>query len=78
MNATPQPTDDEKARLALQVGVGMLEIRKLQAPIIDAAEGLRADLERRGWSPTIAEAAAGDWLRAALVASFQPSTGGHR
>ncbi len=41
---------------------GLLEMLDTLSPILDAAEGLKADLERRGWSPTAAEAVALEWL----------------
>lgn len=31
------------------------------APLFDAGEGMKADLERRGWSPAVAEALAHQW-----------------
>ncbi|MGI5404153.1 hypothetical protein ACQEVG_32825 [Streptomyces sp. CA-135486] len=41
--------------------VGALE------PIYDTADGMRRDLESRGWSPTMAEQAAGTWLCTTLA-----------
>lgn len=35
-------------------------------PLFDAADGMRADLERRGWSPTKAEQIAHQWLTLVL------------
>ena len=35
-------------------------------PMIDAADGMRADLTRRGWSETAAEQIAQSWLIAAI------------
>lgn len=37
-------------------------------PMFDTADGMRADLERRGWSPTAAEAMAASWLATGLAA----------
>ncbi len=36
-------------------------------PVLDAADGMRADLERRGWSPTAAESVAQQWLQGAIA-----------
>lgn len=48
-----EPSDDnDKTRMAL------LEVVPTLAPIYEFAEGQRAELERRGWSPTAAESAA--------------------
>lgn len=37
------------------------------APLFEAAEGMKADLERRGWSPTAAETIALQWVQLMLV-----------
>jgi hypothetical protein len=39
----------------------------LLAPLFDAADGMRADLLARGWTPQIAEYLAGQWLAAMLT-----------
>ncbi|MFD9205945.1 hypothetical protein ACFVZM_06655 [Streptomyces sioyaensis] len=36
-------------------------------PIYDAADGMKAELISRGWSPTQAEQSAGAWLTATLT-----------
>lgn len=36
------------------------------SPLFDAADGMKADLERRGWSPTMAEAIAHQWISLVL------------
>jgi hypothetical protein len=33
----------------------LLEVSEDFAPMLDAADGMRAEMERRGWSPTAAE-----------------------
>ena len=43
---------------------GLLLMAEQMAPIFDAADGMRADLEKRGWSPTAAEQVALAWLMA--------------
>ncbi len=44
----------------------MLDVNEAFAPILDAADGMRAELERRGWSPTMAEGLAGQYLAALM------------
>ena len=40
----------------------MIELVDNFAPLLDAADGMRADMKRRGWSPTASEQAALTWL----------------
>jgi hypothetical protein len=56
---------DDRARHEL--GTAMLAITEQMSPILDAADGMRADLERRGWSPTAAETVALQWLVGAVA-----------
>lgn len=42
-------------------------------PIFEAAEGLKAQLEKRGWSPTAAEEVALTWLVGAIEHSWRSS-----
>jgi hypothetical protein len=58
------PTPEE---IKQQLAVGMLDLTGMLEPIYDAADGMRRDLESRGWSPTMAEKAAGTWLCSALA-----------
>jgi hypothetical protein len=44
---------------------------ELVAPILDAADGMKADMERRGWSPTAAETVALQWLIGAMGAVWK-------
>ncbi|MET9959302.1 hypothetical protein ABZ128_09470 [Streptomyces sp. NPDC006326] len=57
------------------VAVAMLDLAGVLTPIYDAADGMKRELEARGWSPTLAEQAAGVWL-CGILASF--STGGRK
>ena len=50
----------------------LLDVNEALSPMLDAADGMRADLERRGWSPTMAEALAGQYLSALLGKAFAP------
>lgn len=44
----------------------LLIMAEQTAPVFDAADGMRADLEKRGWSPTAAEQVALTWLVSAM------------
>lgn len=50
---------------------GLMELFDTFGPMLDAAEGHRADMERRGWSPTAAEQAALTMYLGMLHLSFQ-------
>lgn len=45
-----------------QIALSMLDMTGVLVPIYDTADGMRRELESRGWSPTMAEQAAGTWL----------------
>lgn len=45
----------------------MLELSENMTPIFDAADGVKAEMERRGWSPTASEQVALTWLMGALA-----------
>jgi hypothetical protein len=64
---TPQqpPTPEE---LKADITAAMLDMTGLMEPIYDTADGMKRDLEARGWSPTMAEQVAGSWLCAAMAA----------
>jgi hypothetical protein len=64
---TTSETDDATRELAQ----GLMEGIAVMAPIFDAADGMRADLEKRGWSPTAAEAIAMEWTMAAMRRIWQ-------
>lgn len=54
---------------------GLVEVVSNFAPLLDAADGMKADMERRGWSPTMAEQIAGQWLAHMLAVAFNPPQG---
>lgn len=62
MTTTPPTPDEVRRTLAL----GLVDLHEQLGPIYDTADGIRAELNRRGWSPTAAEAAALTWLQGAL------------
>jgi hypothetical protein len=61
----PQPEADHRRHVLATV---MLQMTEQMTPIFDTADGMRADLESRGWSPTAAEQAAAAWLAGTLGA----------
>jgi len=59
-------TDDERAKQRAELSSALMQINEQMAPILDAADGMRTDLERRGWSPTASETVALQWLVGAV------------
>ena len=53
-----------------QMAQALLDAMEMMAPIIDAADGLRANMEMRGWSPTAAESVALTWLNATISNAY--------
>ncbi|KUF18846.1 hypothetical protein [Streptomyces silvensis] len=62
-----QQTPPTAAELKAQITTAMLDMAGVLEPVYDAADGMRRDLESRGWSPTQAEQSAGAWLTATLA-----------
>lgn len=62
MTTTPETSRKAKAELT----VALMEIGEGTQPIFDHAKGLRVQLEADGWSPTIAEAIAAQWVSGML------------
>jgi hypothetical protein len=62
-----EPKPGEMANLL----IGMLADYQ---PIFDAADGMRAQLEQRGWSPTAAEAVSLTWLQGAMAQTWKAAT----
>lgn len=54
----PQTVDE----IRRQLSTAMLDMAGILTPVYDAADGMRRELRRRGWSPMLAETAAGTWL----------------
>lgn len=52
-------TGDE---VATEVTTALADVLDASRPFVEASVGLRADLERRGYSPTAAESIAASWL----------------
>ncbi len=66
-------TASESARARAELSSQLLGLNEQMAPIFDTADGIRADLERRGYSPTASEAVAGEWLMGAMRQVWQVS-----
>ena len=64
-------TEAERLRADLQNN--LLQFNETVGPIFDHADGVRTDLERRGWSPTAAEAAALEVLLSLLRLALRGS-----
>ena len=62
-------TGDDKARHDL--AIGLLAATEQIGPLLDAAEGHKAEMERRGWSPTAAETAALEMYLGLLRLAFK-------
>ncbi|MBD0743532.1 hypothetical protein [Streptomyces sp. CBMA152] len=67
---TELPDRAELDRMRHELSSHLLMIQEQMTPIYDAADGIRADLNARGWSPTAAEQAALTWLCASIQMSF--------
>lgn len=60
--------ESDELSLALIAGL------EATTPIFDAADGMRSDLERRGWSPTAAEAVVLQWVQIMMVHTWGRSS----
>ncbi len=60
-------TDNQAANQRSELSAALLQMNEQIAPILDNADGMRVEMERRGWSPTAAEQVALQWLRSALT-----------
>lgn len=52
--------DFEAMRKAL--ALDLIQMKENMEPLYEAAEGTKADLTKRGWSPPVAEWIASEWL----------------
>jgi hypothetical protein len=69
-----QTPDDPLHRLGQQLAETLHQVGTLCAPLFDAADGVKNELERRGWSPGMAEDLAGEYLTLCLRRLFQDLT----
>lgn len=56
------PTPEELAQQRHDLANAMLVFTEQMTPVFDTADGMRRDLEKRGYSPTAAEQVAIAWL----------------
>ena len=61
-------------KVQTDLAAALMEGLQCMSPILDAADGMKADLERRGWSPTAAESAALSWLMGAMASVWRSAT----
>lgn len=66
VNMTPMPTSAELAEQRHELATAMLTMTEQLTPIFDTADGIRADMENRGWSPTACETVALTWLQGTI------------
>lgn len=66
MSLPKPPTREEMTQARHELTTLLLTMSEQMAPIFDAADGMKADLEKRGWSPTAAEQVALSWLMGAM------------
>ncbi|WP_327066801.1 hypothetical protein [Kitasatospora sp. NBC_01302] len=71
----PMPPAEELDRMRHELANSLLAMQQQLAPVFDAADGIRADMEQRGWSPTAAESVALTWLQGTIALI---TTGGGR
>ena len=64
-------THDEAAKQRNEMAVALLEVSESITPILDSADGMKAEMERRGWSPTAAEQVALTWLLGMVNNTFR-------
>lgn len=72
-NPTKTPTPTE---IRAGIATSMMDMATMLEPVYDAADGMKATLEARGWSPTAAEHAALAWLSTALATMGAAVMGG--
>ncbi|MGA5116867.1 hypothetical protein [Streptomyces pseudogriseolus] len=67
---SPEPPDEALDQLAAELGSNLHRLAELLAPIWDAADGVKSILERRGWSPTVSEELAAEYLKLCMRKLF--------
>lgn len=71
---TAETPDETLHRLGQQLAETLHQIGTLCAPLFDAADGVRNELERRGWSSAVSEDLAGEYLTLCLRRLFADLT----
>ncbi|WP_159031098.1 hypothetical protein [Streptomyces acidiscabies] len=71
---SPETPDDSLARLGHELAETLHQIGMLCSPLFDAADGVKAELERRGWSPGASEDLASEYLTLCLRRLFSDLT----
>lgn len=53
---------DEFEAMRKELALNLIQMKENMEPLYEAAEGTRTDLLSRGWSASMAERIAGEWL----------------
>jgi hypothetical protein len=53
---------DDFEAMRKELALNLIQMKENLEPLYEAAEGTRADLIKRGWSPPVAERIAAEWL----------------
>jgi hypothetical protein len=61
------PSVEDFDRMRHELANTLLAMQQQMGPVFDAADGIRADMEKRGWSPAAAESVALTWLQGMLA-----------
>lgn len=64
-------SEEELAKQRAELGNMMLAAKEQITPMLDAADGMRKEMEGRGWSPTAAETVALQWLCSMLAMALK-------
>lgn len=71
---TAETPDETLERLGYELTETLHKVGMLCAPLFDAADGVKAELERRGWSPGASEGLASEYLALCLRRLFADLT----
>jgi hypothetical protein len=71
---SPESPDEALHRLGQELTETLHQVGTLCAPLFDAADGVKAELERRGWSPGASEDLASEYLALCLRRLFADLT----
>lgn len=66
--------DEATAAMVAQVAAACMQTKEVISPILDSAEGVKADMVGRGWAETNAERVATSYVQAMLKRVIEAST----
>jgi hypothetical protein len=70
------PNADELAEMQNALATSLIVMREQMAPAFDAADGIRADMAVRGYSPSATEEIAVQWLSNVMSIIMIPADNG--